>query len=104
MSTSVKSRKSSTRRPESRPTARPALDRPFPPALLRRARAIAASYQFVLWQEGGRWYGRGVELPNAMNDGKTPDQCIANVRDMFVSVIATMLEQGQNPPAPAALS
>ena len=77
-------------------------DRPFSPAILARARAIAQKYQFVLWREDGEWYGRGVELPDAMNDGKTPEECIANVRDTFVTVVAYLLEKGQSAPAPAS--
>ena len=95
MSTTSKSRSSSRKRAELRP------DRPFDPAILARARALAEKYQVVLWFQDGEWYGRGVELPDAMNDGQTPAACIANTRDMFVTVIAVMLEQGQSPPPPA---
>lgn len=100
MPTSAKS-KSSSRSPKPR-AARP-LDpaRPFPPSILAKARTLAAKYQFVLWTEDGEWYGRGVELPHAMNDGKTPEACIANVRDTFVTLVAFLLEQGQTPPPPA---
>ena len=95
MSTSSKSKNSSRKRAKLRP------DRPFDAAILARARARADKYQVVVWYQDGEWYGRGVELPDAMNDGKTPAECIANTRDMFVTVIAVMLEQGQNPPPPA---
>ena len=95
MSTTSKFKSSSRKRVDLRP------DRPFDPALLARACAIAEKYQVVLWFQDGEWYGRGVELPDAMNDGKTPAACIANTRDMFVTVIAVMLEQGQTPPPPA---
>lgn len=65
------------------------------------ATALAEKYQVVLWFQDGAWYGRGVELPDAMNDGKTPDECIANTREMFVTTIAVMLEQDMVPPPPA---
>ena len=95
MSTISKSRSSSRKRGKLRP------DRPFDPHILGRARAIVEKYQVVLWFQDGEWYGRGVELPDAMNDGKTPAECIANTRDIFVTTIAVMLEQGMPPPPPA---
>ncbi len=102
MSTSVRSKSSSPRRRKT--SIKPPLDprRPFAPTTLARARTIARDYQFVLWHEEGEWYGRGVELPHAMNDGSTPEACIANVRETFVTVVAAMLEQGQMPPPPAS--
>jgi predicted RNase H-like HicB family nuclease len=85
--------------PKSHPKRRP--NRPFDPAILRRARAIAEHYQVVLWFEDGEWFGKGVELPTTMNDGKTAERCIANVRDAFVTTVAVMLEDGKIPPPPA---
>src|SRR5277367_4559327 len=84
---SVKSKKSSK-----------AIDRPFPAEVLRKARAIADSYQIILHQEDGEYYGRAVELPNVMNDGPTPDKCVAATRDILTTAIAYMLETGQVPP------
>ena len=63
-----------------------AIDRPFTADLLRKARAIAQSYQIVLHQEDGEYYGRAVEMPNVMNDGATPDQCVKATRDMLTTV------------------
>ena len=79
-----------------------AIDRPFSPDILKRARSIAADYQVVMWFEDGEYYGRGVELPMTFNDGKTPDHCMANTRDAFVSTVAYMLEKGETPPPPAS--
>jgi predicted RNase H-like HicB family nuclease len=90
-----KSRSSSRKRGKLRP------DRPFDPHILDRARAIAEKYQVLLWFQDKEWYGRGVELPDAMNDGKTSAECIANTRDIFVTTIAVMIEQGMTPPPPA---
>jgi len=78
-----------------------AIDRPFAREILRKARIIAESYQIVLHQEDGEYYGRSVELPNVMNDGATPDQCVKATRDILTTAIAYMLESGQVPP-PAA--
>jgi predicted RNase H-like HicB family nuclease len=95
MSTTSKSKSSSAKRPKARP------DRSFDPAILRCARATAEQYQVVLWFEDGEWFGKGVELPTTMNDGKTAEQCTANVRDAFVTTVAVMLEDGKIPPPPA---
>lgn len=79
-----------------------AIDRPFDPDVLHRAREIAEKYQVVLQHEGGEFIGRGLELPNAYEDGKTADECVRKTREMFVTVIATMLEDGEVPPPPAS--
>jgi predicted RNase H-like HicB family nuclease len=79
-----------------------AIDRPFDPEILRRARKIADSYQIILHYEDGEYYGRGLELPNVMNDGKTPDECVAATRDILTTAVAYMLEIGETPPPPAS--
>jgi predicted RNase H-like HicB family nuclease len=78
-----------------------AINRPFDPEILRRARKIADSYQIILHFEDGEYYGRGLELPNVMNDGKTPDECVAATRDILTTAVAYMLERGEVPPLPA---
>ena len=85
----------------SRKSSKP-INRPFPPAILRKARAIAQTYQIVLHQEDGEYYGRSVEMPNIMNDGATPDQCVKATRDILTTAIAYMLETGQAPPSAAS--
>jgi predicted RNase H-like HicB family nuclease len=92
MSTSAKSKSSSKK----------AIDRPFDPALLRRARDIVEGYQIILHFEDGLYYGRGLEMPTAMNHGKTPDQCVRATRDILTTAVAFMLESGQTPPSPAS--
>jgi predicted RNase H-like HicB family nuclease len=91
MPTSAKSKSSSA-----------SIDRPFDPALLKRARAIANGYQIILHFEDGLYYGRGLELPTTMNHGKTPDACVKATRDILTTAVAYMLESGQAPPAPAS--
>jgi predicted RNase H-like HicB family nuclease len=76
--------------------------RPFDSGVLRRAREIAARYKIVVWFEDGEYYGRGVELPNAMNDGPTAAACVENVRAILATTVATLLEAGETPPPPAA--
>lgn len=75
--------------------------RPFDPAILKQAKKIAADYEIVMWFEDGEWYGHGLELPHTYGDGKTPAACIASVRQGLVLTVATMLEDGERPPAAA---
>ena len=78
-----------------------AIDQPFDPRVLERARKIVERYQVVVWFENGEWHGRGVELPNAMNDGKTAEECVVNTRDILVTTVAYLIESGEAPPPPA---
>src|ERR1700722_9866113 len=75
--------------------------RPFDPRVLDRAGNLAARYKLVIWFEDGEWYGRGLEVPDAMNDGKTPEECVRNVRDILTTHVAAMIERGEAPPAPS---
>ena len=78
------------------------IDRPFDPGVLRRASEIANSYQIVIHSEDGEYYGRGLEMPFVMNDGKTPDECVRATRDALTTAVAYLLETGKTPPAPAS--
>jgi predicted RNase H-like HicB family nuclease len=78
------------------------LDRSFGPDLLKRARQIAEQYRIVIKHADGEYYGQALELPGAMNDGKTPGECLQNTIDIVTTTIATMLESGQIPPLPAS--
>jgi predicted RNase H-like HicB family nuclease len=78
------------------------IDRPFSRAHLDEARRIAERYRIIIRQEDDEYYGQALELPTAMNDGKTPAECVANTIDILVTTIATMLERGQVPPMPAS--
>ncbi len=91
MPTSVKSKSSSK-----------AIERPFAPTILRRAKEIVSGYQIILHVEDGLYFGRGLELPTAMNHGKTPDECVRATRDVLTTAVAYMLESGQTPPAAAS--
>ena len=92
MPTAVKLEKSSLKK----------IDRRFATTLLRNARDIADSYQIILSFEDGEYYGRGLEMPHVMNDGKTPDECVAKTRDILTTAIAYLLENGEVPPSPAS--
>ncbi len=75
--------------------------RPFDPAIVREAKAIADRYQLVIWKEDGHYYGCGVELPNSFGDGKTIDACASLTREAFIYTVATLLEHGKKVPPPA---
>lgn len=77
------------------------LARPFAPDVLAEARKVADAYQVVVWREYGEFYGRGLELPNTMGDGPTPEACYASVRQALVVTVAYLLERGEAPPPPA---
>jgi predicted RNase H-like HicB family nuclease len=77
------------------------LNRPFPRGIWDSAREIVQHYQLVLHFEDGEWYGRGLEFPTAMSDGKTPNECVRNTRESLTIAVATMLEDGEAPPPPA---
>ena len=55
-----------------------------------------------MWFEDGEYYGCGLEIPGAMNDGRTPDECMKNVREILTTAVAVLLEDGQTPPPPAS--
>jgi predicted RNase H-like HicB family nuclease len=82
--------------------SRKAIDRPFSSSVLKHAKEIAADYQIIIQFQDGEYFGRGLELPYVMNDGKTPDQCVSATRDSLVTAVAHMLEIGEKPPAPAS--
>ena len=92
MSITAKSRKSSSG----------AIDRPFAPAVLKRARESAQSYAIILWQEEGQYLGTSIELPNCLGVGGNPEECVRETREIMVSALATDIERGMEPPPPAA--
>ncbi|HVS73358.1 MAG TPA: DUF1778 domain-containing protein [Phycisphaerae bacterium] len=78
------------------------IDRPFDREILRQARELVRHYQIVLQMEDGEYFGRGLELPTAMGDGKTTEQCVKSTREALEVAVAYMLEKGETPPAPAS--
>jgi predicted RNase H-like HicB family nuclease len=97
MPTSARSKGSSKKKVDEK-----AIDRPFAPGILRRAKTIAAGYQIIIHQEDGLYFGRGLELTGAMEDGRTPDECVRKTRDVLTTAVAYLLENGETPPAPAS--
>jgi predicted RNase H-like HicB family nuclease len=98
---SVKSKTSRKQKPAASPSNGLDPCRPFDRGVLDRAGKLAAQYKLVIWFEDGEWYGRGLEVPDAMNDGKTPEACVRNVRDILTTHLAAMIERGETPPAPS---
>ncbi len=78
------------------------IDRPFDPAILKRAKGIVDSYQVVIRRESDGYFGRGLELPRALGGGATPAACLDSTRESMAAVVAFMLERGETPP-PAAM-
>ncbi len=77
-----------------------AINRPYSAKIVKDARKIAAEYQVVLHLEDGKWYGRGLELPHVIANGKTAEGCIADMRQAMCAAVALILEQGLRPPVP----
>ena len=74
---------------------------PFDKGVLEAARRVVEAYDIVLRREDGEWYGHALEYPEAMGDGKTPTACIKATQEALVAAVATMIEAGDTPPAPA---
>ena len=55
----------------------------------------------ILCQEGGEWYGHGLELPDVMADGSTVGVCVKKTREALTTAVATMMELGRTVPIPA---
>ena len=80
-----------------------ALDRPFDPAILKRAEEIAARYQIVIEADPEvGYFGHVREMPGVMGDGRTPTACVKMTREGAVVAVAYTLECGEEPPAAAA--
>ena len=107
MSTGGKSRKRSGNSNGKRATAKSpeAIDRPFDPAIWRKAKKIAMTYRLVIEPEPDVGYvGRTVEMPYVMADGETIESCVAETIDATTATVATYLERGERPPAAASSS
>ena len=74
----------------------------FAPGIWREAQRLASRYQILLQPEPEVGYlGRVVEMPLVMADGPTVEACAASTLAALTAAIATMHEQGEQPPAPA---
>ncbi len=77
------------------------MNAPFGASILQSARRMANAYDLILRHEDGEWYGHALEYPEAMGDGKTVEACVRATRAALAVAVATLLEAGQMPPAPA---
>src|SRR6266508_2721206 len=78
------------------------IDRPFNPAIAKRAKQIVERYQVVMRREEDGYFGRGLELPGALGDGATPAACLRSVKESMAALVAFMLERGESLPPPAS--
>lgn len=77
--------------------------RPIDTKVMQEATAIARQYQFVCAAEPSVGYlGRTIEMPLVMADGKTVEACMSQTLEATALAIASMLEHGERPPAPAS--
>jgi predicted RNase H-like HicB family nuclease len=53
-----------------------------------------------LWHEDGEWFGRGLELPFCMGDGKTIAACVRVTRRSMALGVASILKNGEIAPVP----
>jgi len=78
------------------------LTRPFAAGVLARAKKLAGQYRLVIESdEDGGYVGSTVEMPLVMGGGRTVPACVRDVLDATATAIATLLERGDSPPAPA---
>ncbi len=79
-----------------------AIDRPFDPALLKKAGQLARRYRVVIQpHERLGFLGSGLEIPTVFADGKTPAECVESTYRALTVAVATMLESNARPPAPS---
>jgi hypothetical protein len=65
-----------------------ALARPFATGIIKQAALVAEQYQVILEHSEGRWYGRGLEMPQVFGDGATPGQCVEATRAALNAAVA----------------
>src|SRR5690349_3060952 len=93
----------STKRATSPDVAKPALDRPFDPSILARARGISRKYRIVLEPcDDAGYIGSSLEMPGVFADGKAPDGCGTEVREELAAAVAYVMAPGETPPVPAS--
>ncbi len=80
----------------------PAPVRASDPAVIDRARRMAAKYRLVLEPDAsGGFKAHAIEMPRASGAGRTADKCVDNTRAAIVSAVVKMLVKGDAPPLPA---
>jgi predicted RNase H-like HicB family nuclease len=81
-----------------------ALDRPFDQDVLKQAQQLAQQYRYTVEHDAdeGVYVGASVEMPYVMADAPTPGECVAAALAAHAAAVATLLERGETPPAPAS--
>jgi predicted RNase H-like HicB family nuclease len=70
--------------------------------LLERAKEIAAGYRVMIEPaRSGGFMGRVLELPKVLARAETQEQCLLQLRENVIHVVATILDMGRVPPRPA---
>jgi predicted RNase H-like HicB family nuclease len=70
--------------------------------LLQQAEALARKYRIILEPDEDCGYvGSALEMPYALGDGKSADECVKSVIESLTIAVAHLLEQKKTPPAPA---
>ena len=95
---------SAKRRNSSRKTkSAKAIDRPFDPDVIERAEDLAHRYRLLIEEDDeGQYVGTVLEMQEVIGVGGSPDECVEQTRELLVSALATMIEEGDEPPAPAS--
>jgi predicted RNase H-like HicB family nuclease len=80
----------------------PSREEAFKPGLLEKGRLLAGQYRIVLQPSSEKrdYLGWCLEMPGVMAEGSTPAKCLAETQEAIAEAIATLLETGQQPPAP----
>jgi predicted RNase H-like HicB family nuclease len=70
-----------------------------------RAREHASLYTVVVTIDPrGHYLAKALEIPTAFATGISQETAVANLRDSLHVLVASMIEDGEAPPAPANLS
>lgn len=97
---------SKKRSPSKRKKTKAKLSKPIAPKFWNKAAKLAESYTVIIALEedydGPTYFGRTLEMPLVMADGKTRSECMDQVLEATTFTIATILEDGERPPAPAS--
>lgn len=85
-------------------TRKGAISRPVDPSIMRRAREIAAGYQFIIKRdEDGEYVGWSAELSGVIGGGRTAQECLQKVMEIQTFAVAVSLEAGEQPPMPGSV-
>ena len=103
---SAKSKKPSpSRKPLKKRKTKAELTKPFAPKVLAKAAKLAERYTVIMALEeddtGQFYFGRTLEMPFVMADGKTRAECMEQVLEATTFAIASTYEESEVPPQPA---